>query len=217
MALIGVLPDHVAFSRPAHGTVVCVGGIPLVLVVLYDCCTGQLPSHSRATLARSSALVGASRADTLLTASGQGGIDIRPISASLRWASTGVRRLSVGLSGASRFAFAPVAARSGPPLDDLIEAGNESVEEFGEGVAFVGVEGFEGFGDDCESSGRDSALCLSAEGCGVDECDSLVGRACVPLGEADLDEATDGSRRGGWVDAERGREFAHGPAAMADE
>ena len=47
LALIGVLPDHVAFSRPAHGTVVCVGGIPLVLVVLYACCTGRGPERHR--------------------------------------------------------------------------------------------------------------------------------------------------------------------------
>ena len=104
-----------------------------------------------------------------------------------------------------------------PFVDDLVEAGDESVKELGEGVAFIRVEGFEGFDHDAESSGRDSALGGSAEGCGVDECDSLVGLAGVPVGEADVDEATDGSRRGGWVDAERGREFAHGPAAMADE
>jgi hypothetical protein len=39
----------------------------LVLVVLYDCCTGRLPGDTP----RSSALVGASRADRVLTAAGQ--------------------------------------------------------------------------------------------------------------------------------------------------
>ncbi|MDO8392050.1 MAG: hypothetical protein Q7V57_16360 [Actinomycetota bacterium] len=84
-------------------------------------------------------------------------------------------------------------------------------------MAFFGGEGFEGFDDDAESSGRDSALGFSAEGCGVDECDSLVGLAGLPVGEADIDETADRSCGGRWVDAERGGEFAHGPAAVADE
>jgi hypothetical protein len=38
--------------------------------VLYDCCTGRLPGDTP----RSSALVGASRADRVLTAAGQAGV-----------------------------------------------------------------------------------------------------------------------------------------------
>ena len=41
-----------------------------MLVVLYDCCTGRLPGDTP----RSSALVGASRADRVLTAAGQAGV-----------------------------------------------------------------------------------------------------------------------------------------------
>jgi transposase InsO family protein len=69
-----------------------------VLVVLYDCCTGELPSAAP----RSSALVGASRADTVLTVVGQA-VSSRP-----RWIGT---RRSSSSNTATSSRRAPSASR----------------------------------------------------------------------------------------------------------
>ena len=66
-APIGVLPDHEAFRRPRA---------PLSYALVgsrwcSSCCTPVVRGEVPSATARSSALVGASRADTLLTAAGQ--------------------------------------------------------------------------------------------------------------------------------------------------
>jgi hypothetical protein len=114
-ALISVLPDERAKLGPPSSAVVGVGRRPLALVVLYDCCTGELPSAAP----RSSALVGASRADTLLTAA------VQAASSRPRWIGT---RRSSSSNTATSSKRAPSASRYWRRVDTRTSSECSSLE-----------------------------------------------------------------------------------------